>query len=118
MSKIHILESDGNFGYRIAIHFPTPAGNNSVGKSWKQCTLSNGQVGTTVLEVGTNPSNITQAEYDSIIAGDVIEIIETVLVGTTPTNEAVNALADILINAWQTKMSQILKYYGHVIEGE
>ena len=118
MSKIHILESDGNFGYKIAIHFPTPAGNNSVGKSWKQGGLSNGQMGTTILEVSTNPSNLSQIEYDSIIAGDVIEIIETVKVGITPTNAAVNALADIRINEYQVRMSQVLKYYGHVIEGE
>ena len=118
MSKIHILESDGNFGYKIAIHFPTPTGNNTVGKSWKECRLANGQVGPTILKVGTNPSNITQAEYDSIIAGDIVEIIETVLVGVTPTNAAVDALADIRINAWQMKMAQVLKYYGYVIEGE
>lgn len=117
MSKIHILESDGNFGYKIAIHFSIPAGNNSVGMSWKECGLSNGQLGTTILEVGTTPSNITQAEYDSIIAGDIVEIIETVKVGVTPTNAAVNALADIRINAWQTRMVQVLKYYGHEIEG-
>jgi hypothetical protein len=37
MSKIHILESDNNYGYKVAIHFATPAGNNAVGKSWKDC---------------------------------------------------------------------------------
>ena len=74
MSKIHILDSNNNFSYKIVIHFPTPPGVNSVGLTWKACALSNGDIGSTVLEVGTEPGNITQAEYDSIIAGDIIEV--------------------------------------------
>ena len=116
MSKIHILDSDNNYGYRVAIHFATPVGNNSVGESWKDCGLADGSIGSTILEVGTAPGNITQTEYDSIIAGDTIEIIRTVTPGTSPTNVAVNALADIRISEYQASMASILKYYGHTIE--
>jgi hypothetical protein len=117
MSKIHILESDNNYGYKVAIHFATPAGNNSVGESWKDCGLADGSIGSTVLTVGTAPGNITQTEYDSIIAGNTIEIIRTITPGTSPTNAAVEVLADIRISEYRASTASTLKYYGHTIAG-
>jgi hypothetical protein len=116
MSKIHILESNNAFGYKVAIHFPTPIGNNSVGNSWKSCALSAGNIGSTVLSVGTEPGNITPAEYDSIIAGDTVECIETICPGLNPANAAVEHLVDMYIVDWKAYMSRVLKYYGHKIE--
>ena len=117
MAKIHILESDNNFGYKVAIHFPTPAGSNAIGVSWKSCAIQSGSIGTTVLSIGTEPANITQAEYDSILSGDTVEIIKTVNVGVNPSNTSVEHLVDICITEWETSMAKTLKYYGHVIEG-
>ena len=73
-------------------------------------------IGTTTLEVGTAPGNITQAEYDSIIAGDLIEIVRTITPGASPSNDAVETLADIRISEYQAGMASTLKYYGHTIE--
>lgn len=116
MSKIHILEGNNNKSYKLAIHFAVPAGNNSVGKSWKSVGLVSGMIGSTVLEVGTEPSNITQTEYDQIIAGDVIEIIKNISVDSgEPTNTGAEALVDILINEYKVNMSKILAYFGHTI---
>lgn len=117
MSKIHILESDNADSYTVAIHFATPSGNNSVGHSWKDSGLGSKLIGRTSLEVGTGPGNITQTEYDSIIAGDIIEIIMSISPGSNPTNAAVEALCDISISMWQDDMTRVLKYYGHKIEG-
>lgn len=117
MSKIHVLESNNAFGYKVAIHFTTPPGNNSVENSWKSCGLTAGSIGSTILSVGTEPSNITQTEYDSIIAGDTIEIIETINPGLNPTNVVIEGLADIYIDEWKDNMARVLKYYGHTIEG-
>lgn len=117
MSKIHILESDNGWSYNVAIHFATPAGNNSAGYSWKACGLESELTGTTSMEIGSGPGNITQTEHDSIIAGDTIEIIETISPGLEPTNAAVEALCDILISMSNADMARILKYYGHKIEG-
>ena len=116
MSKIHILKSDGDFGYNVVIHFATPAGNNSVGLSWKSCGLADGVLGSTVLEVGTAPGNITQAEHDSIIAGDMVELVRTLLPGLSPTAAAVDALADIAIAESNANIAALLKYYGYKIE--
>jgi len=116
--KIHILESDNDNSYKVAIHFATPSGNNTVGMSWKECALASGIIGSTSLEVGTAPGNITQAEHDSITAGDTIEIIRTITPGLESTNAAVVALANIMINEYQANMARILKYYGHTITGE
>ena len=117
MAKIHILESDNNFGYEVAIHFPTPTGNNAIGVSWKSCAIQNGSIGMTALSVGTEPANITQAEYDSILSGDTVEIIKTIDAGINPSNISVEHLVDICISEWETSMVKTLKYYGHTIEG-
>ena len=111
--KIHILDSNNN-SYKVAIHFAIPIGNNEVGLTWKSVGLESGIIGSTILKVGTKPSNITQEEYDSIIAGDIIEIVKTIYTGTA-TNEAVEALSDIEILNFQTEMALKLKYYGHII---
>jgi len=115
MSKVHILNSDNAVSYRVAIHFATPAGDNSVGYSWKSCGLESGLTGTTILEVGTEPGNVTQAEYDSIIAGNTVEIVKSINPGLSPTDAAVEELCDILITMWNEDASRILKYYGHKI---
>lgn len=117
MSKIHILESDNSHSYKVAIHFATPAGTNPCGFSWKECGLNSGFIGATSLVVGTGPGNITQAEHDSIIAGNTVEILMSVSPGLTPSNAAVEALCDILIAAWNEDTARVLKYYGHNIEG-
>jgi hypothetical protein len=71
--------------------------------------------GATILEVGTAPGNILQAEYDSIIAGDTVEIIRSINPGMTPTNAAVEDLCDIQMSNWIADSARILKYYGHTI---
>lgn len=106
--KIHILEKINN-SYRVAIHFAIPAGNNLAGKSWKSVGLASGKTGSTCLEVG----DITQTEYDSILAGDIIEIVR--VIDTPATETAVNKLADILINEYKENLSNSLKHYGHTI---
>ena len=113
MSKIHILESNNN-SHRVVINFATPTGNNAVGLSWKAVGLESGMIGSSVLEVGTGPSNTTQEEHDSITAGDTIEIVKSIVTGTA-TNTAVEALADIEIDVYKANMSSVLKYYGHTI---
>ena len=116
MSKIHILNSDNAVSYRVAIHFATPSGNNTIGKSWKACALANADIGSTILEVGTGPGDVAQAEYDDIIAGDVVELVRFIKPGLDPTNAAVEALCDIEIASWQADLARVLKYYGHTIE--
>ena len=113
--KIYILESDNDNSYKVAIHFATPSGNNSVGKSWKGCALTAGMIGTTALEVGTEPGNISQAEHDSIITGDTIEIIRSINPGLAPANATVVEACETCISEYQADMARILKYYGHTI---
>lgn len=115
MSKIHVL-SAYNYFYKIAIHFSTPTGNNTVGLSWKACALSSGDIGSTQLSIGTAPGEITQTEYDSIVGGDTIELIKFIKVGSSPTNTMVENIADILINEFNSNIVVKLKYFGHKIE--
>lgn len=113
--KIIVLKQD-NRRYKVAIHFTTPAGNNSVGNSWKDCALAAGIIGTTILEVGTAPGEITQVEHDAITAGTTVEIVKVIAPGSNPTNASVLALCNTLISEWQAGVGDTLKYYGHVIE--
>ena len=113
--KIFILESDNANSYKVAIHFATPTGNNSVGNSWKAGALGSKMIGTTTLEVGSEPGNISQAEHDSIISGDTIEIIRSINPGLDPSNAAVVDACNICVGEYQANMARILRYYGHVI---
>jgi hypothetical protein len=113
--KIFILESDNDNSYKVAIHFATPTGNNSVGNSWKECALEAGMIGSTILEVGAAPGNISHAEYDSIIVGDTIEIIRSINPGLDPSNAAVFDACNICVGEYHADMARILKYYGHTI---
>ena len=113
--KIFILESDNANSYKVAIHFTTPAGNNTAGMSWKACALRSGSIGTTILNVGTEPGDISQAEHDSIISGDTIEIIRSINPGLDPSNTSVVDACNVCVAEYHADMARILKYYGHVI---
>jgi hypothetical protein len=113
MSKIHVLENN-NGQYKTVIHFTVPPGNNSAGKSWKDCALAGGEGVTTVLTVGDLPGQITQAEHDDIVAGNVLEIICNILVESGgATSASLDKLADKEIAAKQGTLQQKYKYYGY-----
>jgi len=109
MSKMHILASDGN-RYDVIVHFAMPTGNNSASKTWKSVALASGATGTTSRTVGTNPGQITQVEYDAILAGDTAEI--QIQVNDNATADEANAIADAAIAAWKADMQRKLKWYG------
>lgn len=111
MSKIHALEGDGNLTYCV-IHFAMPSGSNSAGKTWKAVGLASGYTGVTSRVVGTGPGQLTQAEYDSIIAGNTAEISGST--NADKTVDEINAWADSQIIAWQGQMASKLKWFGWV----
>ena len=115
MSKIHVLESNNNKSFKVALHFDVPVGNNSSGFSWKQAGLGSGRIGSTTLSVGVKPGNITQGEYDNIISGDIIEIVRDIKIDGAVTDTNINDLSDILINEYKISMASILKYFGHTL---
>lgn len=117
MSKIHILEADTNGNYNVVLHTAVPIGDNSAGKSWKQCLIESGKNGKTSLTVGTNPGNITQKEADTIATGDVIEIKTTFLVESGgKTNDSLDEMSDQLITDYKNRIKIELKYYGLIKE--
>lgn len=84
MAALHVLEGDG-IRFRVVVHTAVPVGNNTAGNSWKNCLISAG-MNTTVLTEGVGVGQITTAERNQIIAGDVIEMVFTVDVPTVGTN--------------------------------
>lgn len=86
MSKFHVLETNAGEA-SVVLHSVMPAGNNSVGVSWKDANLNSGSQGTTVLSEGTGAGQITTAEKANIEAGDVLEVTGLIPVesgGATP----------------------------------
>jgi hypothetical protein len=65
-------DENGNATYSVVIQAPTPAGYNAAGIPWPQVLIAKKR-NTTVMTVGVQPSQITQAEKDAIVAGTNIE---------------------------------------------
>ncbi len=116
MSKIHVLENN-NGKYRVVLHFNVPAGSNSAGKTWKDCALSSGDGVTTILPEGTGTGQIATAEKASIESGDVLEVVDNILLESGGASSAsVDAMADTIINNKKALLQQKYKYYGYTQE--
>jgi len=118
MAKIHVLKANESGMYRVVIHTPTPAGTNSVGELWKDAGLRGGDLGSTVLVVGTGPGEITQPESDAIIAGDTMELSASFLIesGGSTNPELITTLtqmADDFIDERKLRLQRKYKYYGY-----
>lgn len=114
--KIHVLSADDENNFTIVIHTPVSVGNNAVGVSWKNAGLASGKIGSTMLTEGSNGWQVSTAEKASIIAGDVLEIITSIKVGSGGvTLTVLNAIADIKIAESIAMLSRQLKYFGYTI---
>ncbi len=115
MAALHVLEGDG-IRYRVVAHVATPAGNNSANVSWKNCILASG-MNTTILTEGSGAGQITTAEKNQIIAGDVIEMVFTVEVPETGTNPNKQAAVQTAVAKMQTdylaSLALRFRYYGY-----
>lgn len=121
MAKIHVLKADDDGKYSVIIHVPTPTGNNSVGKSWKSAALKGGDLGKTVITVGTGPGQTTQAEFDSLISGDTMEFSGAFLIesgggSNAEVIAALNQMVNSRIVTEQSRLQRAYKYFGHTQE--
>lgn len=103
--------------YRLVVHFTTPAGINDAGVTWKSCVLGLGR-NTTSLSVGTAATQITQAEEDAIVAGDVVEVVGSIRLDSAGnTNDEriayINVKADQLRGKAIDSLSALLTFCGH-----
>lgn len=116
MSKIHVLENN-NGKYRVVLHFNVPAGSNSASKTWKDCALSSGDGIATILAEGVGVGQITTVEKTSVESGDVLEVVDNILLesgGASPAS--LEAMADGIINNKKALLLQKYKYYGYTQE--
>lgn len=125
MSKIHILGATDEGQYRVVLHFNMPPGNNSAGLTWKSAYVNNwrlnhiSQAGAilapySIMEEGTGPGQITTAERNQVIAGDVIEIVASIRAESGGTTAAsLTAMADQIIAETQARLARELKYFGY-----
>jgi hypothetical protein len=115
MAALHVLEGDG-IRFKVVAHTAVPAGNNTAGNSWKSCLIAAG-MNTTILPEGTGVGQITTAEKNQIIAGDVIEMVFTVEVPTVGTNPNKLAAVQNAVAKMQTDyfaaLSDKFRFYGY-----
>lgn len=112
-NKIWILTADDSENYQCVIHTPTPAGNNSAGQSWASVLVAAG-LASTVLLVGTSPWQQTQAEHDAVVAGTIIELVQTFsIAGANANATQVAALRDQAATDYVNHLGRVLKWYGY-----
>jgi len=73
--KIHVMTAVGPNQYRVIVHVPTPAGNNSAGFAYSACAVASGMNVTELGDGGVSPGlgQTTTTERNAIIAGTVLE---------------------------------------------
>ena len=114
MSKVHALEVEGQGIARCILHTPVPTGNNTVGKSWKNCLLNSGRSGSTILPEGDGAGQITLAQKTQVLSGDVIELPVNININSIQlTPQAISDYADALIVEEVAKLKASLKYFGY-----
>lgn len=116
--RMHIMEQGALNQYRVIVHAPTPAGNNSAGFLWA-LVLINAGLAVTSMKIGASAGQITQAEADQVAAGTMIEtqlVWEDNPAWTAAERTAdLNARATIAVNETLTRYSALLKQYGRTV---
>jgi len=116
MSAAHVLEQDAHGSYRVVLHVPVPGGANAAGLPWKDVALAAGRTGTTCLQVGKGPGQITDIEAASIAAGDTAEIVTSLpLESTAWTAAKVTGSYKAITDEWLSRIAKELNRYGQVV---
>lgn len=113
MANLHVLEIGGD-KVRCVCHIATPAGNNSAGISWKNIVLGAG-LNKTVMTEGSGAGQITTVEKNSIISGDLLEIVLNFKVpsGTGPQKSAaLDAVFAKMASQYLSDLQYQYQYFG------
>lgn len=118
MSRLHILEANGNNVYSVVVHATTPVGNNSAGIAWSTA-LQNSGLAMTRMTVGNGPGQISQAEANQVTSGALIEA--SFQWQDDPTWDTATRTADLNTRATQAVNAVIadygarLKWFGQTV---
>lgn len=117
MANMHALDARGN-QFRVAMHFPAPAGTNSAGIAWATVIQRAGRFGTTILADGDGAGGtIAAAERAQILACTVLECVVDVLIESATAGER-GPYLDALYAQKQLELNQTiqreLKWFGLV----
>jgi len=110
-SSMHVFEANDKGEYRICAHVAVPAGNNTVGNSWKDVIIASGR-NVTVMATGTGIGQISTAEQAQIAAGDVVEVVVYVAFESATTNAQRTALVNVHVTDELALLQRKLKLYG------
>ena len=122
MADYHVL-TGSNRSVRVAMHFPTPVGNNEVGVLWSTALLNSGVGGTTVLRDSTTgdpttagPGEISDNNKTAIEAGLLYELVAMLKLNGDETNAQKVAAVESLYTRHQStatgRIADQLRYFG------
>lgn len=113
----HVLagSDDGN-SFSVVFHVPIPAVNNRVGISYRTALVNSGLGGKTVMVEGNAAGQITTAEKNQIVAGELYEHSESFNTnpGETATvlRDRIDARYQQLVSVVQGQVQSRLSYFG------
>jgi hypothetical protein len=119
MAHIHVLDNAGGDNFNALVHIAVPAGNNSVGVSWKTCWLASlgAAAPASKLLVGNGPGQISQAESNQISGGDLMEFDFQFTDDPNSTQATRDANIDAVALSVQTQrladLRSRFKFYGY-----
>lgn len=119
MSDYHILEQDEKKkGFKIAFHFPVPAGNNNAGRSWRlSLTEWKTQGGENLISIVPNIDPIEQGKIDIGEINEVIRFFKFTSVTLSPIQkkDEIDAQWNNIKNDEEIKLSTILEHWGQAL---
>lgn len=117
MANLHTLLRSG-VEVTVAAHIAVPVGNNSAGVAWAMALLNSGLGGKTVLKDGDGTGGtISAAEKAAIVAGTVVEAVDTVRTdsvfgGAATINAYLDAQYILISNRTLTWLQDVLRWFG------
>ncbi len=117
MSDITVLERNMNNRWRVVMHFPVPAGNNTAGVSWRDALVASGIGGTTILPDGDGTGGtISTADKVKIVSGALLEHVESVRLGDGNPQSAAEELYNSRKADKATQLQARLNQYGRNVD--
>ncbi|KKN26051.1 hypothetical protein LCGC14_0878570 [marine sediment metagenome] len=117
MADITVLERDTHNRWRVAMHFPVPAGNNAAGVPWRGALVASGIGGTTVLPNGDGTGGtISAADKALIQSGALLEHVESVRLGAGNPQAAAEELYNSRKADKTAQLQARLNQYGRNVD--
>ena len=116
-SKAHVLTCSPAGSCQIIIHYTSPTGSNSAGATWSSILSTTQAEGSKFLPVGNGTAEITAAENNQLIGGNLKEIsFSTSGCGFDPSDACFQEVVDGQISTDEFNFKSRFKLFGKLLE--